>query len=825
MKGLLLDLDYYSEEDRPIIRMFFKGEDENFVALDDSFSPYFYVMPDGPGETDSGPEEVRERILGADFGKIGVVDVEKEEKRLFGDTITVLRVVLNHPQDVPKIRDGIRDIEGVKAIYEHDILFVRRYLIDRGLVPLSWVEVEGEWVDGGVVKVDSIKPVKPGDGGAGVPPGVSGLSVLAFDIEVYNPKGAPRGESDTDAIVMISLASNTGIRKVITWKRPVGNMDFVEVLDSERAILKRFADIVAENDFDVLAGYNTDNFDFPYIKKRLEKLGMELPLGRDGSGIAIRGRKGLPEVKITGRVHIDMYPIIKKSVRLSSYVLENVVRDVLGIEKEKIPGDMLWKFWDEGRENFERMIRYSMEDAEVTLKLCEKFLPRYCELARIVKQPLHDISRMTTGQLVEWLLMREASRGGEVIPNRVSGREAARRREDSYMGGYVKEPRKGICENLAVFDFRSLYPSVVVTHNIDPSTLIKSGERGEEGGKDGECDENRAPGLEYCFSRRREGFIPAILENLIERRMEIKERLKKMAAGDKVDTVDVRMLDVEQYALKILANSFYGYMGYPRARWYRKECAESVAAFARMYIKKVMTVAREEFGFEVVYGDTDSLFIVVPKEDRGRAEEFLKAVNRSLPGSIELEYEGFYKRGIFVTKKRYALIDEDGKVTVKGLEFVRRDWAPIARRTQQEVLTALLKGAPPKEAAKIVRDAIEDIKNRNVSLEDITIYTQLTKSISAYKNVGPHVVAAKRLMEHGREVAPGMVIGYVITRGMKGISERAMPVELVDIQDYDPEYYIDNQILPANLRIMEAVGYSRGYLKEGIRQESLSKWF
>jgi DNA polymerase, archaea type len=818
MKGLLLDLDYYGEGgkgERPVIRLFFKGEDRSFVAIDDSFSPYFYVVPDGLAGAsdevfDGACDRVREEILSADFGEVGIVDVQREEKRLFGDAITVLRIVLNHPQDVPKIRGAVRNIEGVKAIYEHDIIFVRRYLIDRGLVPLSWMEIEGETTDDGIVRVDSIKPVEGK---------VPELAVLSFDIEVYNPKGAPR--EDTDEIVMMSLASNTGIRKVITWKKPESEMDFVEVLDDEKAVLERFADIVTGGDFDVLVGYNTDNFDFPYIKKRLDKLGIELPIGRDGSGILMRGRKNLFEAKIKGRVHIDMYPIVKKSVRLSSYVLENVVRDVLGIEKEKIPGDMLWKFWDEGGKNFERMIQYSMEDAEVTLGLLEKFLPRYFELTRIVKQPLHDISRMTTGQLVEWLLMREASRGGELIPNRVGGKEATRRRADSYMGGYVKEPRKGICEDLAVFDFRSLYPSVIVTHNIDPSTLIEGGA----------CDENRAPGLEYCFSRERGGFIPAILENLIERRMEVKERLK--AATGAKDAVDVKMLDVEQYALKILANSFYGYMGYPRARWYRKECAESVAAFARMYIKKVMSVAKEEFGFEVVYGDTDSLFIVVPKKERGKAKEFLKTVNESLPGTIELEYEGFYKRGIFVTKKRYALIDEEDKVTVKGLEFVRRDWAPIARRTQEEVLTRLLKGAPPKEAAKVVRDAIESIRDRDVSLEDITIYTQLTKSIDEYKNVGPHVVAAKRLLEHGREVTPGMVIGYVITRrirgiggikGIKGISRRAMPVEFVKIEDYDPEYYIDNQILPANLRIMEAVGYSKGHLKEGIKQVSLSKW-
>jgi DNA polymerase I len=285
------------------------------------------------------------------------------------------------------------------------------------------------------------------------------------------------------------------------------------------------------------------------------------------------------------------------------------------------------------------------------------------------------------------------------------------------------------------------------------------------------------------------------------------------------------MLGFAEKALKILANSFYGYMGYPRARWYRRECAESVAAFARMYIKRVMRIAEEEFKLEVVYGDTDSLFVVIPPDRRELAEKFLQKVNESMPGIIELEFEGFYRRGLFVTKKRYALLSEDGKMVVKGLEFVRRDWAPIARETQKEVLRILLEEANPEKAAKLVRDVIERIRQRRVSLEEITIYTQLTKRIKSYKSIEPHVVAAQKLKERGREVAPGMIIGYIITRGTKAISQRATPAEFAKLEDYDPEYYIDNQILPAIQRIFEAIGYTRDYLKEGITQTSLSRWF
>ena len=452
-----------------------------------------------------------------------------------------------------------------------------------------------------------------------------------------------------------------------------------------------------------------------------------------------------------------------------------------------------------------------MEDAEVTLKLGEKYLPIYIELTKLIGQPLHSVARMTAGQMVEWVLIKEAFRHGEIAPNKPKGEEYKKRAEETYICGYVKEPKKGISENIAVFDFRSLYPSIIVTHNIDPSTLII-----------GECEGmEKVPELNYCFSKEKKGFIPYILERLIKRRSEIKQQIKACEDED-----EKKILNVKQKALKILANSFYGYMGYPRARWYRKECAESVAAFARMYIKKVMRIAEEKFNFEVIYGDTDSLFVIVPKKNISHmVKEFLNYINNSLPGIIELEFEGFYKRGIFVTKKRYALIDENDRIIVKGLEFVRRDWAPIARRTQQKVLEALLKDASPEKAMRIVRKVIEDIRNRRVTLEELAIYTQLTKKISSYKNIEPHVIAAQKLEKAGVKVSPGMIIGYVIVKGSKKISFRAEPVELVSIDDYDSEYYIENQIMPAVQRIMEAIGYSKDFIKYGSTQESIEKWF
>ena len=187
--------------------------------------------------------------------------------------------------------------------------------------------------------------------------------------------------------------------------------------------------------------------------------------------------------------------------------------------------------------------------------------------------------------------------------------------------------------------------------------------------------------------------------------------------------------------------------------------------------------------------------------------EFLKKVNESLPGMLELELEGFYPRGVFVTKKRYAMIDEGGRMVVKGLEFVRRDWAALAKKTQEEVLEAILKDGSPKKAAEIVRKTTRDVLEGRVSLDDLVIYTQLKMPIESYRSIGPHVVAAKRLREKGYEIEPGTMIAYVEAKGPGSISERAVPVEDFKGMKYDADYYIEHQVLPAVMRIMEVLGY------------------
>lgn len=210
-----------------------------------------------------------------------------------------------------------------------------------------------------------------------------------------------------------------------------------------------------------------------------------------------------------------------------------------------------------------------------------------------------------------------------------------------------------------------------------------------------------------------------------------------------------------------------------------------------------------------------------------QAQKFLTCLNSTLPESMELEYEGFYKRGFFVSKKRYAVI-EDGEIIAKGLELVRRDWAPIVKETQENVLKAILEEGDTDKAIKYVKSVLKNLKSGKIPTKELIIHTQITKPLDEYKQIAPHVVAAKIIEEHGVKVTRGTIIQYIIVKGKGPISQRAVPYEYSEGLEYDRDYYINNQLIPAISRIMDSLGYSKNDLEDLARgevQQSLDAFF
>ena len=223
--------------------------------------------------------------------------------------------------------------------------------------------------------------------------------------------------------------------------------------------------------------------------------------------------------------------------------------------------------------------------------------------------------------------------------------------------------------------------------------------------------------------------------------------------------------------------------------------------------------------------------IAIENEIKVQKDKFLSYFNGSLPDTMELEFEGFYRRGFFVSKKRYAVI-EDGKIIAKGLELVRRDWAPIAKKTQEDILMAILMAileeGNVKKAEKIISKVLKQIKSGNLDMKELVIHTQITKNLDDYKQVGPHVIAAREIESHGIKVGKGTIVQYIIAKGKGSISQRAVPYEYSEGIEYDKEYYIENQLIPAVSRMMEPLGYDKDRLRElssNERQQSLDAFF
>ncbi len=417
---MILDTDYITEDGRPVIRVFKKENGEFRIDYDRNFEPYIYALL----RDDSAIEDVKKITASRHGTTVRVVRAEKVKKKFLGRPIEVWKLYFTHPQDVPAIRDKIREHPAVIDIYEYDIPFAKRYLIDKGLIPME---------------------------------GDEELRMLAFDIETLYHEGEEFAEGP---ILMISYADESEAR-VITWKKI--DLPYVDVVSTEKEMIKRFLKVVKEKDPDVLITYNGDNFDFAYLKKRSEKLGVKFILGRDGSEPKIQRMGDRFAVEVKGRIHFDLYPVIRHTVNLPTYTLEAVYEAIFGQPKEKVYAEEIAQAWETG-EGLERVARYSMEDAKVTYELGREFFPMEAQLSRLVGQSFWDVSRSSTGNLVEWYLLRKAYERNELAPNKPSGRELERRR-GGYAGGYVKEPEKGLWENIAYLDFRC--------HPADTKVIVK----------------------------------------------------------------------------------------------------------------------------------------------------------------------------------------------------------------------------------------------------------------------------------------------------------------------------------------------------------------
>ena len=805
-----VDYDYFDFNGKNYAKIIGRDSSGKRICVIDTCPVYFWaILKDKISEEKIQKllNKINKIQLDTKGRKTRVEKTEVHDKNFLGKKVKSIKIFATNYKDLHDIADHL-GVPEITARRGYDLGYITHYILEKKLLPLNWYEIEGEIEDRwGIENLDvdlciRLEKAKP------IPQLKFRPKVLAYDIEVDELK---IGEGE---ILMISLVSDD-FKKVITWKHPEKKLDYVEHVKDEAELLEKFVEYVKKISPDFLTGYFSDGFDLPYLRARAEKNRVKLSLGLDGSqprfsrGVMTTGR-------IDGIIHVDILRFIRsvyaQYMQSESLSLNEVASEFLGDTKKpfqiKHSSTLEEKDW-------KKYFEYNLHDSVLTHQLFEKIWPDILEFTNLIQEPVFDVSRNSMSKNVESYITHNLEKFNEIQEKRPTHEEIGKRRaREKYEGAYVFEPIPGLYEDIAMFDFTSSYGSVIVSYNLSKSTLLDKFSKNtysiETGGK------------KLYFSKK-PGFVPEMLKEIIEKRKKFKRELKA-----KPDVIK----KARSNAFKLLANAYYGYQGFFGARYYCEEAAAATAAFAKQSIKEVIEKINKE-NYKTVYSDTDSIAFLLNKKSKRQTLEFLKKLNSKLPGIMELELEGFFKRGIWVTKrkeatgakKKYALIDEKGKTKIRGFETVRRDWCPLARQMQSKVISQILEDGNEKQAIKYVKEIVRKLKAREIPKEQIMIKTQLKKPISEYKAITPHVIAARKMQEKKIPIEVGKLIFYFLAETRE---KKKLVREMVKLPnekgEYNIKYYLERQILPAVENIFQVFDINTKEIIEGKKQMTLGDY-
>jgi DNA polymerase, archaea type len=602
-----------------------------------------------------------------------------------------------------------------------------------------------------------------------------------------------------------------------------------ETDEAEEAMLREFRDRIKA--YDVIAAWNGFGFDFPVIFARFHRYG----------------------IRIDWRYYLfaDPLPVFKRHyIRAGSHATSYAL-DAIGLAVLKMPKlpwrkdfadrhpDVPPQFIELYRREPDLLEAYNKRDVEILRKLEEftGFVNIEQIFCRIANGFANDWNISTK---VDQLLLKKGRKDGFHYPTRFWSSKIP----EQYEGAYVFPPKVGMHLNVGSFDFKSLYPSMVRSFNISPEMIVRSDE----------VDELKAAGVPLCrcprfiaegeenekggtyFRKSDEGFISQMFVQTLERRKKYTdlqaERLK--VTGTTQDDLFLLYYRLA-YSFKRMGLSFYGDMGNSRSRYYDTELAEAITLSGQFFILQTAKYARK-FGYEPLYGDTDSIYIQLAPDDREwpsdeariadlvrigddfvdycqeRYREHLIAHDCNLEwNSVILEYEDVMDRVFFIVKKRYAgrMLSHKGVATdhveVKGLEVMRGDTSLLTRNLQQAVLDAIL--MKQWDGARIERELVapefKRVTAAGLPVEELVIAKGISKDPDAYKSTPLHVKLATWIRDFGQQFFVGMKVEYVVTKAKPKLEGVLVEHYQPDVLPYDPEYYWDRVIYPASLRILD----------------------
>jgi DNA polymerase-2 len=538
-----------------------------------------------------------------------------------------------------------------------------------------------------------------------------------------------------------------------------------------------------------LTGWNVIDFDLEVLSRIAGRVGVPLELGRGRGGVRIRrseGWRGASQGQVPGRVILDGIALLRGAfVRMDSYALNAVARKILGKEKTVSGPDRAGEIQRMFLSDRPAFVEYNLQDARLVLEILDRLhlIELTVERSLLTGMPPDRVAASIAS--FDFLYLSELHRRSIVAPSVPSGSEE----ETPTSGGHVIEPEPGLYRNVLVLDFKSLYPSIIRTFQIDPLGYLP---------RPAAYDDPIVAPNGAAF-RREPGILPGLLDDLFPRRDAAKQ------GGDAVAS----------QAIKILMNSFYGVLGTAACRFASPALANAITGFGRELL--LWSKSRiEQIGHRVLYGDTDSLFVLSGLEEAEAAQSLgatlVERLNRDIgrhiretwrvDSRLELEFERLYLRlllpalrhGTTGARKRYAGLAQDTggpRVIFTGMEVVRRDWTQLAKRVQRELYERLFSDRPVDE---YLRGVVQGL--RGGRLDDALVYRKaLRKELDAYTaSTPPHVAAARKMTAR-----PGRVIDYLITTaGPEPASEQRSPI--------DHEHYVQKQIRPVAEPVLTLLG-------------------
>jgi len=802
--GLLISATYNSQKNAVILKFYEPVSQRIFLWADKSgHNPYCYSKL----SPDEIPTEISERDDVIEIKQVKLLDI------LHDKPIDVSKILVQDPLAIGGTQTS-KSIRNLIDTWESDIKYYESYLYDSSLIVGKYYKIENDAVvpydleisDETKSSLKSMLLDKQSD--TNLPDTkqfdehvsqwanllnqpIPKLKRISLDIEVESeigripdPKIAEKritavGFEGSDGLKQVFVLRKSGIEEGVNELLPGVKIVFYEETKEKEMILDTFE---LMKKYPLLITYNGDGFDLPYLYNRASRLGIDrqknpLYMMRDSA-------------TLTDGVHLDLYRTMSNRAfqiyafgqKYSDFSLNSVSKGLLG--EEKI---------DYGVELNDLTLyqtgKYCQNDARLTYNLTafnnDLLMNLLIVISRIARMPIDDISRMGVSQWIRSLLYYEHRQNGILIPRRqeLDNRSSnvvneAVIKDKKFRGGLVVEPVEGIHFDVTVMDFASLYPSIIKVKNLSYETVRCSHDA---------CKKNTIPQTNHWVCTKKNGLTSVLIGSLRDLRVNY---YKNMAKNDTLTVEEKQLFTVVSQALKVILNASYGVMGAEIFPLYFLPAAEATTATGRHIIMDTIDKCKKS-GIDVLYGDTDSLFVKKPTSKQ--VEDII--TKAKMDHNVELEIEKEYRYVVLSgRKKNYLGVTKNGKVDVKGLTGKKSHTPPFIKTLFYELLDILSKIKTAEEfkrAKNKISDKITEcarkVQAKEIPLQDLAFNVMISKAPRDYtKTIPQHIRAAKQL-ESIREIKKGDIISYVKILNKPGVR----PIEMARKSEIDTSKYME----------------------------------